>query len=154
MSRAKSKRWEKKRRDRRRGLQKTLIRRVSGNFPGQKVIVGPPSDGIKMSDVLEEFVDPYREFAETQEAYRKLLAVAIVAWNVTLFPEKDRLSRLDEFLVALPKDVRENSREIIEELMVRKEKFFSRHRRIIIDFELADTGGQWHLSIVSAAAPV
>lgn len=130
------------------------MRRVKENFPNKKVIVGPTSDGIKMSDVLEEFVEPYRQFVETKEACWKLLAVAIVAWNATLFPEKDRLSRLDELIVTLPEDAREDSRQIIEELMVRKEKFFSQHRRMIIDFELADSGEQWHLSVMSTPGPM
>jgi len=154
MSRGKSKRWEKKRRDHRRGPQKTFIQRIKEKFPDQKVIVGPTSDGIKMSDVLEDFVEPYRQFAETKEAYWKLLSIAIIAWNATLIPEKDRLSRLDELLVALPEDAREDGRQIIEELMVRKEKLFSQYRRMIIDFELANTAGQWHLSVMSTAGPV
>lgn len=154
MSRGKSKRRQKRRCDRQRGLQKSLRQRVKENFPHQKVIVGPTSDGIKMSDVLEEFVEPYRQFAETKQAYRKLLTVAIVAWNVTLFAEKDRPSTLDELLVTLPERVRKDGREIIEELMVRKETFFSQHRRMIIDFEVADTGGEWHLSVMSTAGSV
>jgi hypothetical protein len=154
MSRGKSKRREKKRHDRRRGLQNSLRQRVKENFPHREVIVGPASDGIKMSDVLEEFVEPYREFVKTQEAYRKLLTVALVAWNVMLFPEKDRLSRLDEVVVTLPEYVREDGRQIIEELMVRKERFFSQHRRMIIDFDVADTGGQWHLSVMSTPGSV
>lgn len=154
MSRRKSKKRKNKRRGRPRGLQKILRQRVKENFPHQKVIIGPASDGIKMSEVLEEFVEPYRKFAETEEAYRKLLTTAIIAWNVTLFPEKERLSRLDELVVTLPEDVREDGRQIIEELMVRKERFFSQHRRIIIDFEVADTRGEWHLSVMSVAGPV
>jgi len=154
MSRGKSKRQGKKRRDRRRGLYKTLRQRVKKNFPHQKVSVGPPSGGVKMSEVLEEFVEPYRELVETEEAYWKLLTTAIVAWNVTLFPEKDRLSRLDELVITLPEDVREDGRQLIEELMVRKERFFSQYRRMIIDFEVADTAGEWHLSVMSTAGPV
>lgn len=154
MSRGKSKKRKKKCRDRRRGLQNALRRRVKENFPHQEVIIGPPKNGIKMSEVLEEFVEPYRKFAETKEAYRKLLTTAIIAWNVTLFPEKDRSSRLEELVVTLPEDVRKDGRQIIEELMVRKERFFSQHRRMIIDFEVADTGGEWHLSVMSTAGPV
>ena len=118
------------------------------------MIVGPTSDGIKMSDVLEEFVEPYRQFAETEDAYRKLLTAAIVAWNVTLFAEKDRPSRLDQLLLTLPEDVREDGRQIIEELMVRKQRFFSQHRRMIIDFEVAGTPGDWHLLVMSMAHSV
>jgi len=118
------------------------------------VVIGPTSDGIKMSDVLEEFVEPYQQFAETKDAYRKLLTTAIVAWNVMLFPEKERSSRLDELLGTLPERVRKDGRQIIEELMVRKERFFSQYRRMIIDFEVEDTGGEWHLSVMSMAGPV
>jgi len=139
---------------RRRALRRTLTQRVKRNFPDQKVIVGPTSDGIKMSDVLEEFVEPYRQFAETEDAYRKLLMLAIVAWNVTLFAEKDRLSSLDELLATLPEEAREDGREIIRELMARKQRFFSQHRRMIIDFELTGTAEDWHLSVMSTAHSV
>ena len=155
MSRGKSKKRVKKRRDKqRRGFSEALKRRVMEKFPQQEVIVGPPNDGIKMSDVLEEFVKPYREHAETEEAYRNLLAVGVVAWNVMLFPEKERLSMLDEFLLILPDDIREVGRETIKELMVRKERFFSQYSRMIIDFELADIGREWHLSVISMHDPV
>jgi len=107
-----------------------------------------------MSDVLEEFVEPYRQFAETEDAYRKLLMLAIVAWNVTLFAEKDRLSSLDELLATLPEEAREDGREIIRELMARKQRFFSQHRRMIIDFELTGTAEDWHLSVMSTAHSV
>ena len=117
-------------------------------FPHQEVIVGPPNDGIKMSEVLEEFVEPYRELAETEEAYRNLITVAAIAWNVMLFNKKERLSWLDKLLLTLPEDEREGGREIIEELIVRKEMFFSQYRRMIIDFEVADIGREWHLSVI------
>jgi len=154
VSQGKAKRLLKKRRDRRRDFRKALKQRVEKNFPNQKVIIGPTSDSIKMSDVLEEFVEPYQQFAETKEAYRKLLTIAIVAWNVMLFPEKDRSSRLDELLGTLPERMRKDGRQITEELMVRKERFFSQHRRMIVDFEVEDTGGKWHLSVMSMAGPV
>lgn len=153
MSQKKTKKRQKKRRDRRRDHQKALKQRVKEKFSLQKIITGPTSDGIKMSDVLEEFVEPYQQFAETEEAYRKLLTTAIVAWNVMLFPEKDRSSRLDELLDTLPEDVREDGRQTIEELMVRKKRFFSQYRRMILDFEVEDTGNKWHLSIISTASP-
>jgi len=117
------------------------------------VISGPTSDGVKMSEVLEDFVEPYEQFAETKEAYRKLLTTALVAWNVMLFPEKDRSSKLDELLTTLPENVREDGRQIIEELMVRKERFFSQHKRMIVDYEVADIGSKRQLSVMSTAGP-
>jgi len=104
-----------------------------------------------MSEVLEEFVEPYEQFAETKEAYRKLLTTALVAWNVMLFPEKYRQSKLDDLLATLPDNVREEGRQVVEELMVRKERFFSQYKRMIVDYEVADVGNKWHLSVMSMA---
>jgi len=47
-----------------------------------------PSGVAKMSQVVIDFIEPYAEYAETYEAYQKLVMVAIVAWNTTLLPEK------------------------------------------------------------------
>ena len=154
MSQLTAKRQRKKRRDHRLSLQNAFRRRVKERFPNQKVITGPTGDGTKMSEVLEEFVEPYLQFAETKEAYQKLITTAIVAWNVMLFPEKDRSSSLDELLATLPKNVRKDGKQVIEELMVRKERFFSQYKRMIIDFEVTDTGNGWHLSVMSAADQV
>jgi hypothetical protein len=118
------------------------------------VITGPTSDGIKMSDVMEEFVEPYKQFANTKESYRKLLTTAIAAWNLMLFPEKDRPSKLDDLLATLPENVREDGKQVIEELMVRKEQFFSQYRRMIIDYEIVEGGEDWSLSVMSTADPV
>ena len=155
MPRGKSKRRKKKRRDeRRRTLQRRLKRRVRKNLPDQKVLVGPPRDGVKMSEVLEQFVEPYMEYAETEDAYRKLLGIAIVAWNVALLPDKERQSDLDDVLVNLPAEVRDDGKKIAEELMERKERHFSHYRRMILDFEIEDAGDKWHLSVISMATPV
>ena len=85
---------------------------------------------------------------------QKLLTTSIAAWNVMLFSEKDRSSRLDELLATLPRNVRKDGKQIIEELMVRKERFFSRYKRMIVDFQVTDTPSGWHLSVMSTADSV
>jgi len=153
MSRKKTKRRLKKYRSRRRSLGQSLKKRFAKRFPDSEVISGPTSDGVKMSEVLERFVDPYEQYAETEEAYRKLLTTALVAWNVMLYPEKHRSYRLDELLTTLPENVREEGRQVIQELMVRKERFFSQYKRMIVDYEVADIGSKKHLSVMSMASP-
>src|SRR5256885_10344462 len=44
----------------------------------------------KMSEVLWEFLAPYTPLAPDREAMEKLLAMAIAAWNVALFPGGER----------------------------------------------------------------
>jgi hypothetical protein len=107
-----------------------------------------------MSELLEEFVEPYREVARTKEAFEKLLTLAVIAWNVTLFPEEDRQPHLKEIISEIPADARDDGKRIIEEMMERKQRFFSQSRRTILGFELTDTGTGWHLSVTSTASPV
>ena len=75
---------------RKRDAAARLNRRVRQQFPDKKVTVDETYDGVKMSEVLKEFVAPFRYLAETKEAFLKLLATAVTAWNIALFPAKGR----------------------------------------------------------------
>ncbi len=43
-----------------------------------------------MSEVLLDFIEPYRSFADTDEAVEKLVIIGITAWNVSMLPEDER----------------------------------------------------------------
>lgn len=43
-----------------------------------------------MSEVLLEFLAPYRHETQDDTALEKLIALAVVAWNVSLLPESER----------------------------------------------------------------
>jgi hypothetical protein len=45
--------------------------------------------------------------------------------------------------------VQQDTREIIDELIARKQKFFAKNKRYIVDFQLQDAGKQFHLSVAS-----
>jgi len=141
----------RKRRRQKRDATAALRKRVKRQFPDQKLVTGKTSDGVKMSEVLEAFIAPYCEIADTEEALKKLLTIAVVAWNTTLFPVQDRKAQIKEVLEALPKKVRADGRAIINELMERKEKYFSEYERIIMDYELIDTGKNYQLTVISTA---
>jgi hypothetical protein len=113
--------------------------------------VGAECDGVKMSEVMKEFIAPYREFADTDEAFRKLLATAIIAWNTALFSAQERKAHLEKALEAFPEEVRADGRAIISEFMERKDRYFSEYKRMIIDYEVTDLGEDFHLAVVSTA---
>jgi hypothetical protein len=91
-SRRKKKTKRKRRHPRRRkqkrfeGLERKLRQ---GPFAAEKIVIEPPGQ-VKMSEVLEAFVEPYIGFADTQEDHRKLLTLAITAWNAALLPEEEQ----------------------------------------------------------------
>ena len=140
-------------RSHRRAANRSLRKRVKKTFPGH-IAANSAENDIKMSEILEQFMEPYRNFDETEDAFRKLITLSILSWNMMLFPEKDREAKLEEFLTSFPEDIRSEGRGIIEQMMSRKERFFSNYKRTILGYELTDTGDGWHLSVASTASSV
>ena len=126
-------------------LEKDLLR-------GHKVVV-EPRGVTKMSEVLKAFVEPYLALADTEDAYRKLLTLAVVAWNASFLTEEEQSEMVDditsEAMPAATREEREDLRELVSTLVERKGAYFSEYRRRIIDFELTDMGKDYHLSVVS-----
>jgi len=145
----KRKRTSKRKQKRFEGLKSKLER---GPLRVQRFVVEPRGEA-KMSEVLTDFVEPYRELADTEEAYRKLLTLAILAWNASFLPEKEQQEMVERVLVGgIPgatKELKAGLREIVSKLIARKKAYFVEYRRIIIDYELKDTGRGYHLAVAS-----
>ena len=88
----------------------------------------------KMSEVLWEFLAPYTPLAPDREAMEKLLAMAIAAWNVALFPGGERAQRLRELSTTLPAEARTDFLALIREMIARKERYFAQYTRYILNF--------------------
>jgi hypothetical protein len=100
-----------------------------------------------MSDVLMKFVGPYTIHARTEEQWRKLLGVAVIAWNASMFPLTDRKQIVDEQIDHRVTSMPDEAKEIIYELMGRKHKYFSHYDKVIVDFELTMTSDGPHLTV-------
>ena len=59
-----------------------------------------------MSKVMEKFVEPYYEVVKNEEEYRRLLTVAIIAWNATVMAENERAPMLRRLLVTMSQESR------------------------------------------------
>jgi hypothetical protein len=120
--------------------------------PGSKVVY-EPAGREKMSEVLEDFVEPYRDLADTEDAFRKLLNLAVLAWNAALLPEGQRRAMIEETLEAglsrASAADRAQARAFLKTLVRRKDEHFAANRRAIISFELTDTGDGYHLTVAS-----
>ena len=111
----------------------------------------------KMSDVLKEFVRPYADIPQNIREIRHLIEIGVIAWNLALLPEKERIKTLDKMFVAISKKLKNidqeditSNRAVIEDLVARKLKHFANNQRQIIDFQLEDLGQDgYHLSVAS-----
>jgi len=120
--------------------------------PSGVQLVRNPAGHEKMSDVLKEFVEPFRDLVNGKEALSKLLTLAVLAWNAAILPEDQGQAMIDEMLgSALAKASREDraqAREIVEMLVRRKQEHFAANQRMIVSFELTDTGDGFHLDVM------
>lgn len=123
---------------------------LSNHFAG---LVANPQGEAKMSGVLEAFVEPYWDTARNRSQREKLLSVAVIAWNLALTPENERQLMIDQVIEQSLEGndplAQQDMREILDELIARKQKFFADNQRYIIEFQLQDLGKQFHLSVAS-----
>lgn len=103
----------------------------------------------KMSEVILKFIEPYRRYAGSTNAVNSLVALALVAWNTTLLPPEKRQESLEESILIMPEEMRDMCRDLLSEMMKRKQRYFSQYDRMVLDFEVADMGDGFHLSVVS-----
>lgn len=118
------------------------------------VVVEPHE--VKMSEVLEAFVDPYLDDAKNHAQRGKLFSLAVAAWNLALVPEVDRQHTLEELiqkgLIGSTPAAKQDFRSLIGELVARKQTFFAENTRWIVEFQLQEMGETFHLSVASTLA--
>jgi len=119
---------------------------------GFKKVISAPEGMVKMSDIIIQLIKPYNDLAQTYEAQRKLITVALVAWNATLLPEDKAQAMIDKILGGIPISERENARDVIRQLMERKRKHFPEYKRYIMDYQLTEDDQEFHLSVASLAS--
>jgi hypothetical protein len=149
-----AKKKSKRRRHRKKPEKLERLRRKIEQGPYKDYELVPTLDDTeKMSDVLGKFVEPFVEYTDSEESYRKLITLAVLAWNASLLPKKDRQFMINGvFEQGLPEsetELKAGLREIVDQLVERKQAYFSKYRRQIIDFDVVDLGDQYYLSVAS-----
>lgn len=125
-----------------------LIRRARRHGFKQK-IVRNPAGGVKMSEVLRQFIAPYWHIPGDEESMHRLITTALIAWNTALLSEAERADDLPDIAKALPEETHSDFYAIVGEMIERKEKYFAGYDRTIVDYELVDRGNDYHLSVIS-----
>ncbi len=137
-----------------RGMNK-LRQKVQNSPIGEKIggIVANPEGMAKMSEVLEEFVEPYLDTAQNRSQRETLIGIAVIAWNLALLPINEREPIIAKVIAEAvdQKDTlaKQDTREVIDELIARKLEFFPENQRFIVEFQLQETRNHFHLSVAS-----
>jgi hypothetical protein len=145
------KRRKKKRRKNKDKYGKLVSKLKQRGLLEEKEILYQPSGEVKMSEVIMDFIEPYREYANTYEAHRKLITLALLAWNAALLPENEQKAMVEKVVgsLKLSKSDTEGMMNIVEEMIERKNKYFVDYTRTILDYQLSYAEEGFHLSVAS-----
>lgn len=149
-----SEKKSKRRRRRRKSKEIDPLKERLQQGPFQDYKLRPASDDqVKMSVVLRQFVEPYISHTDLEESYRKLLTLAIVAWNASLLSTSEGNEMVENTfsrgLGDAEPDLVIELKDFVYHLIERKKAYFGKYKRSIIDFEVVDLGDQYHVSVVS-----
>jgi hypothetical protein len=110
----------------------------------------------KMSEVLDRFIEPYMEGVgapATEDDLRKLLTVAVLAWDVANLSPDQQKAQIDQIIregVSHKSDADQRLfRTLVEDMIDRKNTHFSTINRTIISFDVRFTGHGYDLTVVS-----
>lgn len=118
---------------------------------------GIPVQGLKgkggdpMIAILEKFIEPYLDTAETHNDREKIVAVAAAAWNAALLPPPKSVEAIELFLKSLPKHgiPEDGIREMMDEMIARKLKHFADVSRVIFKMDWRGKGDAFQLAVAS-----
>jgi hypothetical protein len=155
---SKKRRAAKQKRQPKRDEFANLKRKLQQSPLGAERFVVAPKGEVKMSKVLADFVAPYLSFANTENAYRLLLTLGMMAWNASLLPDDEQEDMINQVLASgLPTVTDQEAtdiRTLARELIARRKALFAEHKRWIVSFEWNDTGKGYQLSVASTPGAV
>lgn len=116
-------------------------------------ISGPSSKGPKISAVLLEFIEPYRHLADTTEAFKKLIALAVVAWNAATVPGAQGQEFIDSAVETIAsragEEWRKDAQDILATLVKRKQMYFAEDKRLIADYYVTERKDRYHVAVAA-----
>lgn len=142
------------------GMEALASRSKDGPLKNTEIVTNPEGEA-KMSEVLEDFAAPYLEHTKSGNEQMQLLGIAIIAWNLALMPAKRRKKEKNAFLTIMCEDLdsqlseeartefRRDTSEILDDLIERKLTWFKNNKRHILDYEVQETRGHLHISVMS-----
>ncbi len=130
-------------------------RRARSTLPSNAELRIEPKGEAKMSEVLQTFVEPYLELADTEPGREVLIHLAAVAWNAALLPDEEQMELLGDALDKGLPDLEEKQREeftaLLFSMVDRKRAFFDENKRFILSVEVTDKEHGFYVSVVSTS---
>ncbi len=127
--------------------------RASGKLPEGTKIVRREDGEAKISATFLRFIEPYQYAARNRKQFETLVGIGVAAWNISLFQGAKRQAMLAEVSKTMfsesgqpaPPDLM----ALLDELIRRKERFFTHDQRLILSYQIDAMRDEYHLSMIS-----
>jgi len=117
------------------------------------IVEDEETDMLKMSEVIIEYADELLNMATTEESQEQAIMIAIVAWNLAFFDEEQQEEQMHNLLHRLKikqgSEDWHNTIDILTILIDRKRLDYPSIDRLIVDYKIIKTKGEFRLNIVS-----
>ena len=132
--------------------QHILLRRAqqSDALKNAQIVVNPGNTE-KMPDVILRFAEPLLHGADGI-VEKNVIRFAIGVWNASLLPTPVQAEALKSIVAILPEDDHDARRELVAALftlLARKQTYFAANTRVILDYQITQSGDMLHLDVVS-----
>ncbi|MEW6355309.1 MAG: hypothetical protein AB1696_03210 [Planctomycetota bacterium] len=138
-------------REMRRQLKKFGKETMTKLGAGQAVL--DPCGEVKMSEVLNDLIEPYLPPGADIELTRMIVTLGALAWNLSLSEDGDHRPRFHEAGQEIKAEIENrfgnDIQTILSEMIVRKKALFPHHSRYIVNCELIREGGGHKLLVAS-----
>jgi hypothetical protein len=122
-------------------------------FFKNKEITVVKTPGKKLSAALLEFIAPYDDPTFNKDAYERLAAMAVVAWNAAILKGKERRQLLkvciDAIVASSGEEWHKETEKILAMMIKRKEQFFADDERHILEYSVVETKTHRNVAVSS-----
>ena len=120
------------------------------------MIVDPEGEA-KMSEVILDFAKPLLDKCEDEESEKKAIGLAILIWNVSLFPKKKRDQEIENLCSGLSSSEDANDfaalMNYVNLLLERKNEYYPDNKRAIMNYQMSGSEKNRRLDVASTLSP-
>ncbi len=134
-------------------LRQRVQKRDPFNGDRDSIFVQDSKGVRKMSEIILEFARPYLDEVDSFDDYKKVIPMAMIAWNLGLTDESEMEVQLaalcNDLGHSMTDDLAIEFRQRVSALVYRKRQHFSEVKRLVMDWDIVEMGNSFHLNVVS-----
>lgn len=111
----------------------------------------------KFLQVILEFAEPLMQKCKNVPQQKKLIVLAMIAWNMSCLSEKEKEQSKEEAGRTLWGDDLEDQlfmKNVFDYFLERKDKYFSHEKRIVSDYEIREYNDRLDLTVFYSSPKV